>query len=81
MGHKYTFNINTQMNYWLAECRNLSECHLPLFDMMKRMYPNGVETAYAMYGARGFVAHHNTDIWGDKAPQDTWVSATYYPMK
>jgi alpha-L-fucosidase 2 len=68
------------MNYWLAENCNLSDCHLPLFEHIKRMYENGRHTAMEMYGARGFVAHHNTDIWGDTAPQDTWISATYWVM-
>jgi alpha-L-fucosidase 2 len=77
---KYTININTQMNYWPAEICNLSECHLPLFEHIKRMYENGRYTADKMYGARGFVAHHNTDIWGDTAPQDTWIPATYWVM-
>jgi len=77
---KYTININTQMNYWPAENCNLSECHLPLFEHIKRMYENGRHTAREMYGARGFVAHHNTDIWGDTAPQDTWLPATYWVM-
>jgi alpha-L-fucosidase 2 len=77
---KYTININTQMNYWPAEICNLSECHLSLFEHIKRMYENGRHTAGAMYGARGFVAHHNTDIWGDTAPQDTWIPATYWVM-
>ncbi len=77
---KYTININTQMNYWPAENCNLSECHLPLFEHIKRMYENGRHTAREMYGARGFVAHHNTDVWGDTAPQDTWIPATYWVM-
>jgi len=77
---KYTININTQMNYWPAETCNLSECHLPLFEHLHRMFPKGKETAQKMYGARGFVAHHNTDIWGDTAPQDTWIPATYWVM-
>ncbi|MCL2373317.1 MAG: glycoside hydrolase family 95 protein [Defluviitaleaceae bacterium] len=77
---KYTININTQMNYWPAEICNLPECHMPLFDHLRRMYRNGQETARKMYGARGFVAHHNTDIWGDTAPQDTYTPATYWVM-
>lgn len=76
---KYTININTEMNYWPAETANLSECHLPLFALLKRMKPNGEKTAQAMYGCRGFVAHHNTDIWADTAPQDM-VSASSYWM-
>lgn len=77
---KYTININTQMNYWPAEVCNLSECHLPLFDLIRRMLPKGQETARKMYGCRGFVAHHNTDIWGDTAVQDIWIPASYWVM-
>ena len=77
---KFTININTQMNYWLAESCNLSECHLPLFDLLERMREPGRQTAQMMYGCRGFAAHHNTDIWGDTAPQDTYLPATYWPM-
>jgi len=77
---KYTININTEMNYWPAEICNLADCHTPLFDHIHRMHPNGSITAQEMYGARGFVAHHNTDIWGDTAPQDTWTPATYWVM-
>lgn len=77
---KYTININTQMNYWLAENSNLSECHLPLFELIKKMLPNGQVTAREMYGCRGFVAHHNTDIWGDTAVQDFWNPGSYWVM-
>jgi len=77
---KYTININTQMNYWPAEVCNLPECHMPLFEHLERMLANGEKTAQAMYGCRGFVAHHNTDIWADTAPQDIYMPATYWPM-
>ena len=77
---KYTININTEMNYWPAEICNLSEMHLPLFDHLRRMQPHGEHVAREMYGASGWVAHHNTDLWGDCAPQDTYVPATYWPM-
>lgn len=60
---KYTININTEMNYWPAEVSNLSETHLPLFQMLKELSESGKETAKTMYGADGWVAHHNTDIW------------------
>ena len=79
-GSKFTININTQMNYWPAEVCNLSECHLPLMDHIERMYENGKRTAQEMYGCRGFMAHHNTDIWGDTAPQDVCLSSTYWVM-
>ncbi|MGN0688294.1 MAG: glycosyl hydrolase family 95 catalytic domain-containing protein [Oscillospiraceae bacterium] len=77
---KFTININTQMNYWCAENTGLSELHKPLFDHIKRMVDNGRNVAERMYGARGWMAHHNTDIWGDCAPQDTWPSSTYWQM-
>lgn len=77
---KYTININTEMNYWCAEVCNLSEMHLPLFDHLRRMQPHGAQVALGMYGANGWVAHHNTDLWGDCAPQDTYCPATYWPM-
>lgn len=60
---KYTININTEMNYWPAEVTNLSEMHEPLFDMLKDLSVTGAQTARDMYGCRGWVAHHNTDLW------------------
>lgn len=77
---KFTININTEMNYWPAEVCDLGDCHLPLFDLLKRMLPNGRRTAKVMYGCRGFVAHHNTDIWGDTAPQDLWIPGSFWVM-
>jgi len=77
---KYTININAEMNYWPAEICNLPECHKPLLDHIRRMHPHGLKTAETMYSARGFVAHHNTDLWGDTAPQDTWKGSTYWVM-
>jgi len=77
---KYTININAQMNYWPAEICNLSECHRPLLDLIKRMVPNGQKTAKTMYNCRGFVAHHNTDMWGDTAVQDHWIPSSYWVM-
>jgi len=77
---KYTININTQMNYWPAEAGNLAECHEPLFDLLERMREPGRMTAKAMYNCGGFVAHHNTDIWGDTAPQDIYLPASYWTL-
>lgn len=77
---KYTININTEMNYWCAEPCDLGDCHLPLFELLKKMLPNGQKTARVMYGCRGFVAHHNTDIWGDTAPQDLWIPGSFWVM-
>jgi alpha-L-fucosidase 2 len=68
------------MNYWPAEVCALPECHLPLFDLLERVCENGRITAKEMYGInKGFVCHHNTDIWGDTAPQDIWIPATLWP--
>ena len=77
---KYTININTEMNYWPAEPCNLSECHEPLFTLVYKLRENGRRTAKEMYGCRGFVAHHNTDMHGDTAPQDIYIPATYWVM-
>lgn len=77
---KFTININTEMNYWPAETCDLGDCHLPLFELLKKMLPNGRKTAEVMYGCRGFVAHHNTDIWGDTAPQDLWIPGSFWVM-
>ncbi|MGO4728842.1 glycoside hydrolase family 95 protein [Paenibacillus sp. 2KB_22] len=77
---KYTININTQMNYWPAETCNLAECHEPLIELVERMKVNGKVTAQLMYGCRGFVAHHNTDLWADTAPQDIYAAATQWVM-
>jgi alpha-L-fucosidase 2 len=65
---KYTVNINTEMNYWPAEVTNLSECHEPLFDMIADCAVTGRKVAQAHYGARGWVLHHNTDLWRGTAP-------------
>lgn len=67
---KYTININTEMNYWPAEKDNLSEMHEPLIQMVKELSVTGRETARVMYGARGWLAHHNTDLWRITGPVD-----------
>ncbi len=67
---KYTININTEMNYWPAEVCNLSELHEPLFDLIENVREDGRRVAQNLYGARGFVAHHNTDLWGHAVPID-----------
>lgn len=70
-GSKYTININIQMNYWPAEVTNLSECHAPLLEMTKDISETGAKTAKIYYGIdKGWVAHHNLDIWRGTAPVD-----------
>lgn len=64
----WTLNINAQMNYWLAENCNLSECHKPLLDMIGELAHAGADTAQIHYNCRGWVAHHNTDIWRQTSP-------------
>jgi alpha-L-fucosidase 2 len=66
----YHTNINVQMNYWPAEVANLSDCHLPLFDLMDLLVKPGERTARLHYGARGWVVHHLTDAWGFTVPAD-----------
>lgn len=69
-GCKYTININTEMNYWIAGPGNLGECVEPLLRMVEELSINGARTARSSYGARGWVAHHNTDLWRAAAPVD-----------
>jgi alpha-L-fucosidase 2 len=64
----WTININTQMNYWPAEVTNLAECHQPLFNLVADLSVAGRATAMTNYGCRGWVAHHNTDLWRQTAP-------------
>ena len=64
----YTININTEMNYWLAEMCNLSDLHTPLLNHIKNIATTGRETAKNFYNARGWVAHHNSDVWGLSNP-------------
>ncbi len=66
----YHSNINLQMNYWIAEVGNLSEFHLPLFDLMDSLVEPGEKTAREHYGCEGWVLHHLTDIWGFTTPAD-----------
>lgn len=67
-GSKYTTNINLEMNYWPTEMFNLSELHDPLFRMIRELSEAGKSTARSYYNARGWVLHHNTDIWRGTAP-------------
>jgi len=60
----WTLNINAEMNYWPAETTNLAECHEPLFDLIDTLAETGADVAREVYGCRGWVAHHNTDLWG-----------------
>lgn len=66
----YHTNINLQMNYWPAEVTNLSECHTALLDYIDSLIPSGQKTAKVHYGARGWVVHHLSDVWGFTTPAD-----------
>lgn len=78
----YTLNINAEMNYWPAETANLSECHLPLIDLTQSLVAPGTVIAKSNYGARGWVAHHNADIWahasavGEGGGDPVWANWT-----
>ncbi|MCL8014910.1 glycoside hydrolase N-terminal domain-containing protein [Streptomyces sp. AS02] len=76
-GSKYTININTQMNYWPADPANLAECFEPLCDLVADLAEAGRRTAAVQYGARGWVAHHNTDLWRGTAMVDDAVAGTW----
>ena len=74
---KYTCNINLEMNYWPAEVTNLSELTEPLLSLVEDVSQTGRQSARIMYGADGWVLHHNTDLWRvtgaiDKAPSGLW---------
>lgn len=73
---KYTININTEMNYWPAEVTALPELHQPLFSMLKDLEITGRESATKLYNARGWNAHHNTDLWRITGP----VDGAYYGL-
>lgn len=76
----YTVNINTEMNYWMAESCNLSECHAPLFGLLSDVATTGRETAKNFYGLDGWVLHHNTDIWATSNPVSGSPSWANWPM-
>jgi len=81
----YTLNINTEMNYWPAAVANLDECHEPLTAFVRTLRKTGAVTAREMYRARGFTAHHNSDIWGMStpvAPNDEFGAArwAFWPL-
>lgn len=79
-GSKYTININLEMNYWPLLVTNLAELGSPLYDfLINMMLPNGTNVAQRMYNASGAVAHHNSDAWGDCAPQDNYFDSTFWP--
>ena len=71
---KYTININAEMNYWPALVGNLAETQQPFFSMIRDLSVTGAKTAHEMYGCKGWVAHHNTDLWRIAGPVDgtTW---------
>lgn len=76
----YTTNINTEMNYWMAETCNLSELHTPLVELIKNLSITGKETARNFYGAQGWVLHHNTDIWATTNPVSGSPSWANWPL-
>jgi len=76
----YTTNINIQMNYWPAEVCNLPECHEPLFDFIDDLRETGSKVAAIHYGARGWCAHHNVDIWRMATPSKDSPCWAFWPM-
>lgn len=80
----YTLNINAEMNYWPAETCNMADMHEPLLDFIARLAIKGSRTAEVNYGARGWVAHHNSDIWAHSEPVGDYGHGdpawAYWPM-
>ncbi|MBB6635592.1 glycoside hydrolase family 95 protein [Cohnella thailandensis] len=80
----WTLNINAEMNYWPAETCNLAECHTPLLDFISNLSVTGARTAEVNYGARGWTAHHNSDIWAHSDPVGAFghgdPSWAFWPM-
>lgn len=81
----YTMNINAEMNYWPTLMANLEPCHQPFLKMLEELRSTGSETAAIQYGARGFCAHHNSDIWRMSTPVGSWslddcMLWAYFPM-
>lgn len=76
----FTTNINAQMNYWMVETANLSELHTPLLDLVGRMEVTGTEVARNFYNAKGWVVHHNSDIWATANPVSGSPSWANWPM-
>ncbi|QLD11283.1 glycosyl hydrolase family 95 catalytic domain-containing protein [Microbacterium oleivorans] len=76
----FTLNINTPMNYWGAEASGGSAAHLALLELLEALARHGTDTAARLYGARGWVAHHNTDIWGYSLPTRGDASWSQWPL-
>lgn len=76
----YTVNINTQMNYWMAEVCNLPECHEPVLRMTEELSIAGERTAKEHFGCKGFCVNHNSDIWRHTLPIQTHPTSGYWPM-
>jgi alpha-L-fucosidase 2 len=79
-GSNYTTNINTQMNYWLAETTNLAECHEPLFRFLEEISVTGGKVASQMYQRPGWVLHHTTSLWRGAHPVDINAPTSFWPM-
>lgn len=76
----WTTNINVQMNYWLAENCNLSECHEPLFDLIDGLRVTGERAAEVNYGCRGWTVNHNVDLWRSATAVGLNAKWAYWPM-
>lgn len=77
---QFTININTEMNYWMTDACDLSECYEPLFHFVDRMVKRGRKTAKEAYGCRGFCAHHNSNLWANTDVDGVLNSSPFWPM-
>ncbi len=76
----YTININTEMNYWPTLMCNLEEMHEPMIGLVEDLSVAGVKTAQDFYHAKGFTAHHNTDIWRMTHPVPGNSQWSFWPL-
>lgn len=76
----YTLNVNLQMSYWPSESAALPECHAALISFLTRLLERGKITARKMYGCRGFVAHHTSDLWADTTPTGGVYASALWPL-
>ena len=77
---RWTLNINLEECYWPVECTNLPNVNESLLLFVENLAKAGARTAKELYGCRGWVAHHGTDIWFNTAPTDGNPQYATWPM-
>lgn len=69
----FCYNINLNMNYWMAQAANLKECHLPMIRFIDGLRKSGRKSAAAYFNARGWFASKKSDVWGYTKPYASGV--------